>query len=280
VCRATGASHEQSLAIARFTLLEALRTRLPWLTLVVLGGLLLASLLVQQLAITETRRLQMGFLAAGARLGTVFVLTLHVAGSMVREFNDKGVELLLSLDLARSGYYLGKLIGYIGIAVAMAALTTAALAVPSLVTSALAVAGLALAPAAPPTALPLWGVSLACELTLIATLTLFCVITFAQIMPAVSFVAAFYLLARSIAAIRLMSGSQLLAPDAWSTQVTGWLVDALALLLPDLSRFTGTGWLLDSTGSAAVLAYVAAQTLIYAALLASAGLFDLHRKSL
>lgn len=268
------------LAIARFTLLEALRTRLPWLTLVVLGGLLLASLLVQQLAITETRRLQMGFLAAGARLGTVFVLTLHVAGSMVREFNDKGVELLLSLDLARSGYYLGKLIGYIGIAVAMAALTTVALAVPSLVTSALAVAGLALAPAAPPTALPMWGVSLACELTLIATLTLFCVITFAQIMPAVSFVAAFYLLARSIAAIRLMSGSQLLAPDAWSTQVTGWLVDALALLLPDLSRFTGTGWLLDGTGSAAVLAYVAAQTVIYSALLASAGLFDLHRKSL
>jgi hypothetical protein len=77
-----------------------------------------------------------------------------------------------------------------------------------------------------------------------------------------------------------MSGSQLLAPDAWSTQVTGWLVDALALLLPDLSRFTGTGWLLDGTGSAAVLAYVAAQTVIYSALLASAGLFDLHRKSL
>lgn len=115
------------LAIARFTLLEALRTRLPWLMLAVLGGMLLASLLVQQLAITETRRLQMGFLAAGARLGTVFVLTLHVAGSMVREFNDKGVDLLLSLDLPRSGYYLGKLAGYVGIALAMAALTTAAL---------------------------------------------------------------------------------------------------------------------------------------------------------
>jgi hypothetical protein len=268
------------LAIARFTLLEALRTRLPWLTLAALGGLLLASLLVQQLAITETRRLQMGFLAAGARLGMVFVLTLHVAGSMVREFNDKGVELLLSLDLPRSGYYVGKLLGYVGIAFAMAALTTAALALPGLISSALALAGLALAPVAPPAALPLWGASLACELTLIATLTLFCVITFAQIMPAVSFVAAFYLLARSIAAIRLMSGSQLLTPDAWSTRVTGWLVDALALLLPDLSRFTGTAWLLDGTGGATALAYVAIQTLVYGALLAAAGLFDLHRKSL
>jgi hypothetical protein len=268
------------LAIARLTLVEALRTRLPWLALAVLGGLLLASLLVQQLAITETRRLQMGFLAAGARLGMVFVLSLHVAGSMVREFNDKGMELLLSLDLPRSGYYLGKLIGYAGIAVAMACLTTLALTVPSVLTSALAPFGLALAPAAPPAALPLWGASLACELTLVATLTLFCVITFAQIIPAVSFVAAFYLLARSLAAIQLMSGSQLLAADAWSTRVTGWLVDALALLLPDLSRFTGTAWLLDGTGGAGALAYVAAQTAVYAALLAAAGLFDLYRKSL
>jgi ABC-type transport system involved in multi-copper enzyme maturation permease subunit len=268
------------LAIARFTLLEALRTRLPWLTLAVLGGLLLASLLVQQLAITETQRLQTGFLAAGARLGAVFVLTLHVAGSMAREFNDKGVDLLLSLDLPRSGYYLGKLAGFIGIAVTMAALTTVVLALPGLAAGALARAGLALAPAAPSVALPLWGVSLACELTLIATLTLFCVITFAQIMPAVSFVAAFYLLGRSIAAIQLMSGSQLLAPEAWSTQVAGWLVNLLALLLPDLSRFTGTAWLLDGAGGGAALAYVAGQTLIYGALLAAAGLFDLYRKSL
>ena len=268
------------LAIARFTLLEALRTRLPWLALAVLGGLLLASLLVQQLAITETQRLQMGFLAASTRLGAVFVLTLYVAGGMAREFNDKGVDLLLSLDLPRAGYYLGKLAGFIGIAVAMAALTTVALALPDLIAGALRLAGLALAPAAPPAALPLWGVSLACELTLVATLTLFCVITFAQIMPAVSFVAAFYLLARSIAAIRLMSGSQLLAPDSWSARVTGWLVDVLALLLPDLSRFTATAWLLDGSGGGAALGYVAGQTVVYAALLAAAGLFDLYRKSL
>ena len=268
------------LTIARFTLLEARRTRLPWLVLAVLIGLLVMSLFVQQVAITETHRLQMGFLAAGARLGTVFVLTLHVAGSMVREFNDKGVDLLLSLDLPRAGYYLGKLAGYVGIALATAVLTTAALALPSLVTSALALAGLALAPLAPPADLALWGVSLACELTLIATLTLFCVITFAQLMPAVSFVAAFYLLARSIAAMRLLAGSQLLDPQGWNARASTWVVDGLALLLPDLSRFTSTAWLLDGTGEAAALGFVAAQTAVYAVLLVLAGLFDLYRKSL
>jgi hypothetical protein len=57
-------------------------------------------------------------------------------------------------------------------------------------------------------------------------------------------------------------------------------VNLLALLLPDLSRFTGTAWLLDGAGGGAALAYVAGQTLIYGALLAAAGLFDLYRKSL
>lgn len=268
------------LAIARFTLLEALRTRLLWLVLAMFGALLLASLFVQQIAITESQRLQLGFLAAGARLGTVFLLCLYVAGSMVREFNDKGVDLLLSLDLPRSGYYLGKLIGYVGIALAMAAIATGALAAPRLVATAMALAGATLPPPALPAALPLWGLSLACELTLIATLTLFCVITFVQIMPAVSFVAAFYLVARSIAAIRLMSGSQLLGTSQWGGQIASWLVAGLGLVLPDLSRFTSTAWLVDGTGAAPSLGFVALQTVVYTGLLAAAGLFDLYRKSL
>jgi ABC-type transport system involved in multi-copper enzyme maturation permease subunit len=268
------------LTIARFTLLEARRTRLPWLIAAVLTGLLLLSVFVQQVAITETHRLQLGFLAAGARLAMVFVLTLYIAGSMAREFSDKGVDLLLSLDLPRAGWYLGKLAGCLGIALAMALAATATLALPSLGVSALAALGLALAPVGVPPDLVLWGLSLAFELTLIATLTLFCVITFAQPMPAVSFVAAFYLLARSVAAMRLLAGSQLLDPHSWSARLSTWVVDGLALVLPDLSRFTATAWLVNGAGDAQALAFVAAQSALYATLLALAGLFDLYRKNL
>src|SRR5688572_1284006 len=214
------------LAIARYTLVEAVRNRLLWLALAVLGLLLLASLFVQQLAITETWRVRAAFLAAGCRFALVFVLTLHVASSMVREFNDKGIDLLLSLDLPRGGYYLGKLLGFVAVAWVLAGLAMAAVATTGLSASLLA-----------------WSLSLALELTLVATLTLFSVITFTQLMPAASVVAAFYLLARSIAAIRLISDSQLLDQDAWTTRSAGWLVDALALALPDLSRFTSTAWL-------------------------------------
>ena len=256
------AAMSKVLAIARFTLIEALRNRLLWLALVAIGLLLLASLFAQQLAITETWRVRAAFLAAGCRFALVFVLTLHVASSMVREFNDKGIDLLLSLDLPRAGYYLGKLLGFVAVGWVLAALALAAVATTGLSASLLA-----------------WALSLALELTLVATLTLFCVITFAQIMPAVSVVAAFYLLGRSIAAIRLISGSQLLDQGAWTTRLTGWMVDALALALPDLSRFTSTGWLVGAAPSAGEIAYVIFQALAYGTLLTLAGLFDLHRRS-
>ena len=104
------------LAIARFTLLEAVRTRLLWLVLAMLAPCCSPACSCSNCHHGE-RAHATGFLAASARMAAVFVLCLYVASSMAREFNDKGVELLLSLDLPRAGYYLGKLVGYAGLAV-------------------------------------------------------------------------------------------------------------------------------------------------------------------
>jgi ABC-type transport system involved in multi-copper enzyme maturation permease subunit len=249
--------------IARFTLLEALRTRLPWVALAMAGVLFLGSLFVQHIAIAETTRMQTGFLAASLRLTTMFLLSLHIAASMAREFNDKGVELLLSLDLPRAGYYLGRFLGFAAIAGALALLAGAILL---LVVRSPAVA--------------YWTTSLVLELVLIAALTLFCVITFVQIMPAISFVMAFYLLARGISAVRLLSLSPLLSPGEWTNRAVAWLVDALAWLLPDLSRFALSSWLFDQPPTVGTLGLLALQALIYTALLVCAGLYDLYRKSL
>jgi hypothetical protein len=249
--------------IARFTLLEALRTRLPWIALIMAGILFVASLFVQHIAIAETARMQSGFLAASLRLATVFVLSLHVAASMVREFNDKGVELLLALDLPRAGYYLGRFAGFGAIAGSLALLAGAVMLI-----------------VIPSPAVAWWTASLALELVLVAALALFCVVTFVQIMPAISFVLAFYLLARAISAVRLLSQSPLLSPAEWTTRAIAWLVDGLAWLLPDLSRFTLTTWLVDDTPGLRTLAFLALQSLLYSALLVCAGLYDLYRKSL
>ena len=99
---------QQIVTLARFTLLEALRTRLLWLLVIALALVFGAAYFVQQLAITESARMQIVFSAAATRLLTVFVLSLYILTSVVREFNDKGLELTLSFDLRRSDYILGR----------------------------------------------------------------------------------------------------------------------------------------------------------------------------
>jgi ABC-type transport system involved in multi-copper enzyme maturation permease subunit len=88
--------------IARCTLIEAMRTRLPALVLVTLLALLAASFFIESIAVVEGDRLQTGFYASGMRLSGVFIAAIYVLVSVTREFNDKGLDVLLALDLPRS----------------------------------------------------------------------------------------------------------------------------------------------------------------------------------
>jgi len=253
----------QIATIARFTLIEAFRTRLLWLFVIVLALILGTAFFIQQLAITESARMQIAFAAAATRLAAVFVLSLHILTSMVREFNDKGLELTLSFDLRRAHYILGRLSGYILIALLMALVAT----LPQLAM-------------APPAAALQWGLSLMLELAIMAALSLFCIVTFTQFLPAASFVFGFYLLARSLTAIRLMSDTPLLGNDGLSHKVISWLVDALALALPALDRFTPSTWLVDNAASWPALGANAVQATVYVVLLATAAMFDFYRRNL
>ena len=80
---------QQIVTLARFTLLEALRTRLVWLYLVALALIFGAAFFLQQLAITESARVQIVFSASATRLVSVFVLSLYILTSVVREFKPK-----------------------------------------------------------------------------------------------------------------------------------------------------------------------------------------------
>ena len=253
--------NRQIATIARFTLLEALRTRLPWLFVIVLALILGAAYFVQQLAITESARLQIGFSAAATRFAAVFMLSLHILTSMVREFNDKGLELTLSFDVRRSHYILGRLCGFTLIALLVALIAT----LPQLLL-------------APPQAALQWGLSLALELAIMTALSLFCIVTFTQLMPAASFVFGFYLLARALTAIRLMSDTPLVGGGTLPHQVISLLVDALALVLPALDRFTQSAWLADNAASWPALGANAVQALLYTVLLAAAAMFDFSRR--
>lgn len=249
--------------IGKYTALEAIRTRVPATTLLTLVVLLGASLLIRELAVTEATRFQTGFYAAAARLCAVFMASLYVLASISREFNDKGLEVLLALDVPRSHYICGKLAGFM--------LTACAIAV---------MLSLPLWVLAPADAAALWTASLIIELALMIALSLFCIVTFSQLLPAAGFVAAFYLLARSVTAMRLMSANPVAGQDTLSHQVTRGLVDGLGYLMPALDRWTDTAWLVNAAPDPSALIAIAAQGAIYIGLLAAATLFDFYRRSL
>lgn len=249
-------------AIARYTVLEARRARLPLLLAAALAAMLALAFFVSELAVIESHRLRLTWYAAGARFVAVFVLAAHVLGSMTREFNDKGLDTLLALDLPRTHYILGKLGGFlvIGALVAMAVC-------------------LPLVPQVHLLPLLQWAMALTLELSVVAAFALFCVIAFGQFMPAAALVLAFYLLARSLTAIQLMSAHPLSGAGTWSHDVGRFMVDALALVLPALDRWPQTAWLIDTVLPWPDFALVSLQAGLYVILLCGAAMVDFQRRN-
>jgi len=256
-------NHRRILTLARFTLLEAWRTRLPVLFMIALALVYGAAYFFRELAITESARVQIIFSAAASRLVAVFVLSLYILSCVVREFNDKGLELTLSFDLRRSHYVAGRLLGFLIIAAIMAV-----------------IAGAPQWLLASHTAVLQWSVCLALELCVVTALSLFCVMTFTHLMPAASFVAGFYLLARSLTAIQLMSNSPLAIENPLSHQFMSWMIDGMSLVLPALDRFTQSAWLADTAAGWGAIGSCAAQALLYSCLLVAASMFDFYRRNL
>jgi len=253
---------QQITTIARYTLLEAMRTRLPQLVLSAIVLLGAAGFFVQEIAVAESARLQTGFYSATMRLTSVFITGLYVLSSVTREFNDKGLDVMLALDLPRSHYILGKLTGFL----AIGALVAFAVSIP-------------LAFLAAPDAALQWGLSLAFELAIVVALSLFCIVTFSQLMPAASFVLAFYLLARALTAMRLMSAHPLTGADTLSHQFISMMMEGLALVMPALDGWTQTAWLVNHQAAWLDIGTLAGQSALYVALLAGATMFDFYRKN-
>ena len=251
----------QIIAIARFTLLEAARSRLSWLVLSTVLMLSLASLLVRELAITESHRLQLAFLASLLRVNSALIIAAFIISTLQREFNDKGPALVLALDVPRSHFVLGKALG-LSVTAALIAFSCA----------------LPLALLAPASTWWPWTAALLLESLVIAAVSLFCGFSLRGVAAALLFTIGFYVLAKSLAAIQLISHASLDAASISHRYMTT-LLDTLALLLPRLDQFAQTRWLVDGIDTA-MLGGLALQTLIFVALVTCAAMFDLYRKNI
>ena len=246
--------------LARLALLEARRGALPWLAAAAVALALGFALFLSQVALTESRALQASIVAAVLRACAVFLIGTHVAASVLREINDKGLELMLSLPLTRSAQYAGRFVGFAACALAVALF----FALPLLLWS-------------PPAAVACWAGSLALEAALMAAATLFFAMSLGQLLPAIAASVGFYLLARSMAAIQAIA----VGPhrdESLSDRAARWAVDAVALLFPRLDSVTRSDWLLYGAPAPSTYAAAVGGLVLYTLLLIAAGLFDFHRR--
>ena len=248
--------------IARFTLLEAVRNRLFILIMAGVICLFVLAEFIGELSITETRQVQSAILSSLLRVFSISIISLFVITSALRELNDKGLEIILSLPISRHQYLFGKLLGYGGLSLLISIIVSLPL--------------LLYAPTIP---VICWFLSLFCEQALVISLSLVCLFTFANVTISFIAVMAFYFLSRSMETIRLLSESPILESNAFSQDFIHCLVDAMALLLPDLGAFTKSDWLAYNVDFADMQTVII-QTMIYLTILLSAGLFDLYRKNI
>ncbi len=250
------------VTLIRITLLEALRTRLAWLALGIAALVLGLTQFLNQVAITESREIQIAFAAAALRAAAAFLLASFVITSSIRESNDKIIDLLLSQPVPRSAYFYGKFIGFGLVALALAVLC-----------------GLALALFTRGTGLAVWTVSLAGELLVVASIALFCALSIPQAVTAIAATAGFYLLARSVEAMQLIAAAPLVPNTGIADTAIRWIVEAIAVSMPALDRLARSSWLLDGAPGIAEMVPLAGQIALYVVLIGAASLFDLHRKS-
>lgn len=252
----------QVLTISKFTIIESIRNRLMWLSFaIMLIGFVLVEF-VGELAITEHSATQLAVLAVFLRLSAVLLMALFVVSSSLRELQDKTLEMILAMSIKRSSYYLGKLAGYVQLAM-MVGFTF----------------GLLLLIYAPFEQVLIWTLSLILELVLVVALALVMLFTFKQTPAALTGVFVVYLASRVIAALSLMSQHPIVVYDNLGQQFIDGFVAAMAWVLPDLSQYTQTGWLIYGEADWSLLLPVVAQTMIYLSLLSAISLFDFYRKN-
>jgi ABC-type transport system involved in multi-copper enzyme maturation permease subunit len=253
---------KQSQILAQYTIAEAIHSRFFIILFSCIGFCLGLELFLDQVALFEKEATQLALIAGFLRLSAVYLIGLFVITAMTQAFNQQTIYLFMALPLARSTYILGKLLGFSILALAICGLFA-----------------LLLLAYIDNLQLILWLISLYCELLLMISLAIFFSLSFHNTLPALTGLIGFYLLARSIYAIQLMSDSFQNSHE-WLELALYYVSQFVALLLPDLSRFTRSEWLIYQTGHWEILLELVLQTIIYLLLIISASLFDFYRKNL
>ncbi|MCH9670290.1 MAG: ABC transporter permease [Gammaproteobacteria bacterium] len=250
------------ITIATYTFIEAVRNRMLWLVLALFVCAFTFAEFIASVAITESQAFSIALLSAFLRICMVLMIAFFVVSTVLREFHDKGFQLILSLPIPRSSYLLGKCAGFSVLALLIAVGCGAVVSV-----------------YVPFGQAAIWTISLWFELLIVVGFCLLCLLTFNQVTGALCAVVLFYFVSRSIETLVLMTdGPFSQSPTVGQTFIDGF-VRLLSFVLPNLDAYSRTEWLVYHTGEWSALVNLAVGAAVYLALLLGAAMFDLYRKN-
>lgn len=253
---------QQYRALIRWNLREVWRARAPWLVLGVMLGAGLMAWMVGALALSEIVTQRVVIYAGLVRPGLAAVVVLVVVASVVRERQERTLELLLMRPVARHVWYLARLLSYLLAGVLGAGL-----------------AALPLLLVLPVGRVLFWALALGCEASLLAALALACAVSLTHLPAAVAATAAFYVLARTLSTLVLLAHSSTLDVSQPLNRALAAALRGGAWLVPDFSGYAASAWLIYGLYGAAP-GWMLGQTALYLALLGVLGLIDWQRRNL
>ena len=213
-----------TITIAKFTIIEAFRNKNMLFLIIGLAVLFGIAEFLSELMITENKNMLISWLTFSARLFLVVLLSLFILTSLSREFDDKIMLHIFSHSIQRYSYYMGKLIAF------------SILALFSVVCLALL-----LLIYVPFHSVLFWSVSFYFELLILIALSLLFFMTFKQTVISFVSIMAFYILARNMATIQLISDSPIIETNSLSNYFIKWIIDVIDYVLPALYDFSQGG---------------------------------------
>lgn len=248
--------------ITKYTLIEAIKRKLPLLFLIALVISITLSVYAASLAVLEKPQTLAAFYGFCIRLSAVGLMAVYLILAETRALDSAVAPVYMGLPLSRLSYLLGRLSGYGLLAVLAAALASAPLGF-------LPVSAWTLV---------LWGTTLLCELLLVILAAQLLAVVFWQPASGLFAFAAFYLFARASGGFERHSRVLLDSDPGPTVQWLAWIVKLSADLVPRLEEFAAAAWLLRDDRPEGIVLRVGLQTLVYGTLLFMLALARIRRR--
>ena len=267
ISRATGtrSSYKGDAVISgpliRYVLSAAFRDRLLIvLALIILIGGSLGSFLGSA-AVTEQSVFALVFAIAGVRLGVMAALVLFVVFYVRRAFEAREVEFLLARPISRVSFILSHAIAISLLACGMAAVVVASLFFVTLHDI--------------HSSLPLWGASLAAEFVIMANAAFFFSMILSSATAGAMASLGLYLLARLMGQILSILNHNSLLPGFHAFV---WPMKIISFFIPRLDLMAQSSWLVYGLDHSVSWCFVAAEGLVFTAIVTVAATIDLLRR--